>query len=62
MKNGHNDMLEAIGAIPFVFSTKSFLANGFSTLRVFSPITHKGRSCTSRRNPFSIVAAVKATQ
>jgi hypothetical protein len=33
MKNGHNDMLEPIGAIPFVFSTSSFLANGFSTLR-----------------------------
>jgi hypothetical protein len=33
MKNGHNDILEPIGAIPFVFSTRSFLANGFSTLR-----------------------------
>jgi hypothetical protein len=34
MKNGHNDMLEPIGAIPFLFSTRSFLANGFSTLRL----------------------------
>jgi hypothetical protein len=33
MKNGHNDMLEPIGAIPFLFSTSSFLAHGFSTLR-----------------------------
>jgi len=31
MKNGHNDMLEPIRAIPFVFSTTSFLASGFST-------------------------------
>jgi len=35
MKNGHNDMMEPIRAIPFVFSTSSFLANGLSTLRLF---------------------------
>ena len=33
MKNRHNDMLDPIRAIPFVFSTNSFLASGFSTLR-----------------------------
>jgi hypothetical protein len=33
MKNGHNDMREPIHFIPFVFSTGSFLADGFSTLR-----------------------------
>jgi hypothetical protein len=36
MKNGHNDVLEPIGAIPFLFSTRSFLANGFSTLRLLA--------------------------
>jgi len=35
MKNGHNDMLEQIRAIPFVFSTASFCASGFSRLRLF---------------------------
>ena len=33
MRNGHNDMFQPIRAIPFVFSTDSFLAGGFSTLR-----------------------------
>jgi hypothetical protein len=33
MNNGHNDMLNAVRSIPFVFSTSSFLASGFSTLR-----------------------------
>jgi hypothetical protein len=33
MKNRQNDMLGAILVIPFVFSTNSFLAIGFSTLR-----------------------------
>jgi len=34
MKNGHNDMLPPIRAIPFFFSMSSFSASGFSTLRV----------------------------
>ena len=33
MKNGHNDVPEQIRAIPFVFSTRSILPTGFSTLR-----------------------------
>ena len=35
MKNGQDAVLEPIRAIPFVFSISSFLANGFSTLRLF---------------------------
>jgi hypothetical protein len=35
MKNGGNDMLKPISAIPFFLSTSSFIANGFSTLRLF---------------------------
>jgi hypothetical protein len=33
MKNGHIDSFQPIRAIPFVFSTNSFFAGGFSTLR-----------------------------
>jgi hypothetical protein len=35
MKNGHIDSFQPIRAIPFVFSTNSFFAGGFSTLRLF---------------------------
>jgi len=35
MKNGQDAVPEPIRAIPFVFSISSFLANGFSTLRLF---------------------------
>jgi hypothetical protein len=35
---------------------------GFSTLRLFSPVAPTGRSRTSRRNAFSLVEGVKATQ
>jgi hypothetical protein len=34
MKNGHIDSFQPIRAIPFVFSTNSFFAGGFSTLRL----------------------------
>ena len=33
MKNGHNDTLEALRAIPFIFNADSFGAAGFSRLR-----------------------------
>jgi hypothetical protein len=32
MKNGHNDKLARIHAIPFDFSANSFQSNGFSTV------------------------------
>jgi len=32
MKNGHNDVLRPIRAIPFILNADSFLAGGFSTL------------------------------
>jgi len=51
MKNGGNDMLKPISAIPFFFSTSSFIANGFSTLRLF----HRPR--TKSRRPKEQVCA-----
>jgi hypothetical protein len=35
MNNGHNDVVQAIRSVPFVFSSSSFLATGFSRLRLF---------------------------
>jgi hypothetical protein len=39
MKNGHNDTLEALRAIPFIFNADSFGAAGFSRLRRLAPAT-----------------------
>jgi hypothetical protein len=43
MKNGHNDVLAPIRAIPFVFSTNSDLASGFSRLRLFLALVERAR-------------------
>jgi hypothetical protein len=48
MKNGHIDSFQPIRAIPFVFSTNSFFAGGFSTLRLFPTHSRHPQACKRR--------------
>jgi hypothetical protein len=48
MKNRHNDVLQPIRAIPFIFSADSFGAGGFSTLRN-CPSIQRGAYITTKR-------------